>query len=314
MKKYYLIILLALLTSFTNAQDRVIEEYLEGRRGITPMYSEYLFDVEELLHRNFDSAIMIQHSRGWDGLSDSNPDTICIWTFNRDGSNRAFIEYHNFGMNTTTREFDTVNKNMIITTEYRKGVKAGKKEIKHRSYLDSREVKIITETRGPDNVNTRIYFWDSPSGKDTASLKIITRNIDNKVIESKETVDSAYSSFIGGHIDYWGLQHHRTYQYDELGRVTRFSSFDRWGWDGILTIKYTDFGRVIERFDYRTGESISKDVELINRSDDGILVFTTTERQVTLVPLEKGSKLFKLKTVAMSGELPYIDYYEISYR
>jgi len=83
-----------------------------------------------------------------------------------------------------------------------------------------------------------------------------------------------------------------------------------------LPITCPFYGKLTETYNVRTNELISTEVKLIN-NDNGVITITFDNGQTTtLTPLEKGSKLFKIRTIITRAgyAFPLIEYHEIVYK
>ena len=106
--------------------------------------------------------------------------------------------------------------------------------------------------------------------------------------------------------------HHEKYQWDEKDRLIYYSNGASY-----KKISYTSYGKFTEVYDRETGKLVALEPRFVSESN-GVITISTNSSQITLMPLERGSKLYKLKTVApvaaSADYIPMMEYYEIVYK
>lgn len=146
---------------------------------------------------------------------------------------------------------------------------------------------------------------------DTAYIISTVKDKNGRVLELSSRINKRYAREIDD--DTGELTYHYEYRYDKDGRLIYFLSYDYKDQPSISkTISYPDYGQIIETYNAATNKLLDAEV-LLKLVSNGVFTLTNQYNQITLTPLEKGSKIYKLKTVSTSGEYPYMEYYEISY-
>lgn len=166
----------------------------------------------------------------------------------------------------------------------------------------------ITKIMGADSVVTTISFLKFKHGFDTAIVSAETYDKQRRLIRKQSAVnkrnerevddDTGSSTF-----DYY-------FGYDDNGRLNYFREAGSFGY---ATITYPGTGRIIEWF----SEATHKLKERITRTcieKKGVIIINENGKQVMLTLLDKGSKLYKLKTVLEISEVPHVYYHEIVYK
>jgi hypothetical protein len=299
----------------SQAQPLAIDRYYEGEHGLTPILDIRLFDLKEIAARRIDTAYIIRHPSSWEpGFPNacSFGDTLFLYCFDSKGRIIQYTYFQGMGDYSTTFHYDSLGKILSREMYRRKGKDAGTK-IYPTVPNDTTKWKSIVKTDqlGTDTVFTEIVFWRFKNGTDTSYIISKVKDRYGRIIELSSRVNKQYEREIND--DTGELTYHYKYCYDTEGRLIYLLSYDYKDRPSISqTITYPDYGQIIESRDATTNRLLDTEVRLKSVAN-GVITITNQTSQITLSPFEKGSKLYKLKTVSSSGEYPYIEYYEISY-
>lgn len=290
-----------------------IDSYLEGTPKLTPCMNIRLFDLSEIAKRKIDSAYIIRHPASWEpGFPNacSYGDTLELYCFDASGRimHRSYFQGIH-GEYSTTLNFDTLGNVISRSTGKHSVIK-----IYSMGPPDTSEWKnIITRKKiGFDSVITETIFWKFNSGIDTAFVTTRIINDKGKLTEIVSRINKRYKAEIDDEPD--ESTYHFKYKYDDEGRLIYFISYDYKDQPSLYkSIIYSPYSQVTETYDGLTNKLLDTEIQLM-AVNNGILTISTQYEQITLTPLERDSKLYKLKTISNSKEFPYIEYYEISYR
>lgn len=311
--------LLSFLLSLASIQGQrsaplAIEEY---KRGLNPKEEIPLFDLDEIKARKIDTVYIIYHLASWaeydsviNPCTCSYSDTLFKYVFDEEGRIIALTHYQQLGDFSYTMHYDT-SGHLIGRTNYRRyGANRGSKTTMFPPF-DSTQYKevLLKRKEGTDSITTLISFWKFKKGLDTAIIVTKRYNSKGKLIEEESEVSKKNEREIND--DTGGATYHYKYDYDEQGRLVYYQSF---GSNRYEIISYPFYGTLTEVYNVTTNQIENRRVKLI-KEENGVITSTFDNRRtVTLTPLEKGSKLFKLRTIIDQGEIPLLYYHEFVYK
>jgi hypothetical protein len=147
-------------------------------------------------------------------------------------------------------------------------------------------------------------------GFDTSFIlkKVYTKR--GQLIEDKLTATDFYLKTTGcGTGDF----HHRKYRYDKSNRLIYYHDYKYWYY---LRVHYTDFGKKVETYDFKTDKLLDTENILIYKVHDKLNnTWTTTEtnrsKQVSKSYVEN---LLKIETTVTIDFFPTINYIEYDYK
>jgi len=161
---------------------------------------------------------------------------------------------------------------------------------------------------GDDSLITEVSFWKFKNGFDIATIQIKRFNKKGNLIEIQSSVNKRNAREIDD--DTGEMTYHFKYEYDTEDRLILYQNLKS---GNYKKISYPFYGKLTETYDAKTNQLKYRDIKTINE-DKGVITVTFDNRQIILTPLEKGSKLFKLRTIVAPGELPLMEYHEIVYK
>ena len=314
MNKIIFCLTLSLIAKLSFAQVKPPLAIKEYDRGTNPVDEITLFDLSEIKERKIDTAYIIRHRASWAEYCPAiSPcaysDTLELYVFDDEG---RIIQTTSFpGDYSTTYRFDSLG-NIISTGSHRRyGDKPGGYTTPYNP-PDTTMFKTVTKRvkEGNDSLITEISLWKFRNGNgfDTATIVVKRFNDKGKLIEKQSSVHTRMIEDCTGEMTY-----HFKYAYDNEDRLIYYQDLFL---DTYKKITYPFYGKLTETYNVRTNELLSREVKLIN-NDDGIITITFDNGEATtLTPLEKGSKLFKLRTnITRAGyAFPLIEYHEIVYK
>jgi hypothetical protein len=304
-----------ILMASTHAQIKpplAIDEYKEGiYGGITPEEEIRLFDLNEIKKREIDTAYIIFHPSSWEGEYPnecSYNDTLKLYRFDSEGRIIQSTSFQDLGNYSTTFHFDSLGNTISRVMYSKEGSNPGTRT--YPTQYDTTNYKyIIKRTKvGRDSILTKISLWRFKTGLDTAYIVKKVINQRGQLIEISSASNKKYELEIFD--DSGELTYHYKYDYDDKGRLIYYQAF---GSGYYERTSYPFYGKLLERYNDKTNILEERQVKLISENK-GVITVTTDKSQVVLTPLEKGSKLYKLKTIISIGEFPLIGYYEIKYK
>ena len=275
----------------------VTKEYM---RGLNPVDEIPLFNTQEIKERRIDTAYVIYHPGSWSEYHPTiNPcnctfdDTLSRYCFDTQG---RIIEYLNY----------------IVPIKHRKSIYYDTLGRNKRFNYDADTVNyksIITrKKRGNDSLTVSYYLLKFKKGLDTAIIEHRRYNVKGKLIESKSEVVPRNEYELDD--DTREYTYHYKYDFDDQGRLIYYYSV---GSGEYTKISYPPYGKLTEIFDITTNQVKEREVKLIS-NQRGYTTITYDTKQITLVPLEAGSKLFKLINFIDPGVLTLMYFHEIVYK
>jgi hypothetical protein len=280
------------------------------RSGLNPSDEIPLFNKEEIKKRGFTTAYIVYHPASWfEDQPCSYNDTLAAYRFDNKGRIAEVTQFKTLGMFGTTFCYDTMGnwtKRISIRKYENNRVRRDTSLFDSKPNPNSKYLTIRQKTAG-DSLITGIYFEKFETDFDTALVFIKRYDPKHRLIEEKDYATKKYTKMLGCSSDDF---HHFKYQYDEKERLIYYRDMLS---STYSKISYPSYGKLTEIFHGKTQKLITTEPKFI-AEDKGLFTISTKTRQITLVPLEKKSKLYKLKSIASSGEIPYMEYYEITYQ
>lgn len=315
MNKY--IILLVLLGAAIPSDAQVppplaIKEY---KRGLNPVDEIPLFDQAEIKQREIDTAYIIYHPASWaeyDSLihpcTCPYSDTMALYRFDSEGRIMQQTSFLQAGDYADTDYYDT-SGNLTARGRYkRKGNASGTNRIfPYARGMENSRIEIIRSMEGVDSLITEIVFFKFSHGMDTAFVKTKRYNQQGQLTEEISN-DEKNADELGD--DSGEGTYHFAYAYDGQGRLIYYRDFE---YEVYEKISYPFYGKLTEEYTVHDNRLSGQRIKMIQEVD-GVITVTLYGNQITLVPLEKGSKLYKLKATTSSGDMPLTEYYEIVYK
>ncbi len=265
-----------------------------------------LFDKEEIKRRGIIAAYLVRHPMSWQSEDWSKKDSLvvdCPCSYN------DTVSVYEFDDQGTLRRYTNKYVNQIMTVTY----DTTGENTRHLSAPDSTEFRIHTRTRilESDSIVESTIWLRFSQGLDTAYT--LKKRFDKKgqlrEVISKPNIrnNPQWYDNHNGEYDYHHLQ-----DFDEQGRLIYFSNLKA---KTFTKISYPDFGRVEENFDSETRELRNSYAIIITKVGYGsALSITTGQSSTVLTYLQKGSKLFKLRTKISHTDHPILEYDEILYQ
>jgi len=316
MSKAIIFLTLTFVVGLLKAQVRpplAIEEY---KRGLNPVDEIPLFDLTEIKKRKIDTAYIIYHPASWAEYEKTiNPctcpynDTLSLYRFDSEGRIIQYTYFQQLGDYSTTFHYDSLG-NIISRDMFRRaGAKKGTSTIPYNNSdtINFRSV-VIRKKEGRDSIITQIVFLKFTHGLDTATTETKRYNSRGQLVEVKSSVNRKNAREFGD--DTGESTYHFKYDYDEKRRLIYYQDFESKEYEKI---SYPFYGKLTEIFKVGTNQLKERQIKMIN-DREGIITITFDNKQIVLTPLEKGSKLFKLRAIMSSGEFPLMEYHEIVYK
>ena len=317
MYKIIILITLTFVVEILKAQVRpplAIEEYSPG---LNPVDEIPLFDLDEIKKRKIDTAYIIYHPASWAEYEKTiNPctcpynDTLSLYRFDSEGRIIQYTYYQQLGDYSTTFHYDSTG-NITARDQFRRiGAKKGTTRIPYDN-LDTASSKVLITVKrsDKDRIVTKIFLLKFTHGLDTATIETKKYNSKGQLVEVQSSVNKKNAHEFGD--DTGSSTYHFKYEYDNKGRLVFFRDFESREFEKI---SYPFYGKLTEIYNASTGKLIERRVKVINEQNGVITVTFSNGSQVVLTPLEKGSKLFKLKSAISHGEFPLMEYFEIIYK
>ncbi|MCX6316882.1 MAG: hypothetical protein NTW29_06310 [Bacteroidetes bacterium] len=278
-----------------------------------------LFDRHELKVRKADSAYIIYHPASWAEYHPTlNPcncpysDTVAIYVFDKEGRVVQEINFVQLGDYGSGFQYDSTGKSIARISFRKEGARRGYVYAPYLQVTDSNandfRTTIVRQKDGTDSLITHIHFSRFQHGSDTAFVTVRRYNAGGQLIAIQSSVNARNKRELCD--DTGEFTYHFTYAYDSAGRLTYKRNMRE---DKYTTYSYFPWGRISESRTAATGELLSSYYSL-REDHKGGKTITDNNRLLILSPLEKNSKLFGLKTVVTSGEVPLVEYYEIVYK
>jgi hypothetical protein len=333
MKRIALIIVLAFIYKSAAAQQRL--QIPLAITGYTPKYSngskekfdEFpLFDLAEIKARKIHTAYIIYHPGSWADYDtlynkmtnrDNTPpwcDTSHIYKFDDQGRIIQIAQLDRYPQ--IIYDYDSTGYNIAETKSYY--TKDGKKKYTRREFPYKKQpdtasyvrVETKNEKTGTDSITTTIVF--------NKTLKASSTKFEKKILDTIQINICRYNAqkllVELENIDFYDdvslNNYHYRYGYDEQKRPIYFYDIKKGEYEKAL---YPPYGMLIEYFDARTNTLKDRFVYLID-IEDTLIRATSKAGQIVLTKLEKGSNLYKLKSVTSANEFPSIHYEEIVYK
>lgn len=317
MQKASALLYLLLICLFTHAQIKPPLAIADLKEGLNPVEEIRLFDLQEIKERKIDTVYVIYHPASWaENHPTANPctcsynDTLSRYVFDNEGRITGHTYFQQRGDYSTTYHYDSLGYTFAMTNYRRIGAQAGSRTImfdRKTDSLDFRQIFIRSKSRR-DSVITAITFHKFSHGQDTATILTTRYNDKGRLIEVKSSVNKKNAREFDD--DNGSSTYHFKYDYDDSGRLIYYRDYSR---SEYQKISYPFYGRLTESFDVSTNQLKERTVKLV-KEEDGVITVTFNTKQITLTPLQKGSKLFKLRTILEPGEFPLLFYHEIVYK
>lgn len=316
MNKIVLLLILTLLAGPSKAQVKppfAIEEYQQNPN----IYDDIrLFDLAEIKKRKIETVYIIYHPASWAEYHPTlNPctcpygDTLFFYRFDSEGRIIQYTYFQQLGDYSTTFHYDTLGS-ITARDMFRKiGAKKGTTTIPYTG-SDSSTYKSVTINHkdGNDSLITEIVFLKFNHGLDTAKIITERYNLRGQLIEIQSTVNKRNAREYDD--DTGESTYHYKYDYDDKGRLAYYRDVES---NSYKKISYPFFGKLTEIYNASTDQLENREIKMVSEQG-GIITVTTDRAQIILTPLEKGSKLYKLRTVVTPGEFPLMEYQEIIYK
>lgn len=289
----------------------------EALRYIKRPADIFLFDLAEIATRKIHSAYIIRHPSGWEP-NYPNPcsygDTLDFYCFDSTGRIIQRSYFQSMGDYSTTFYYDSTG-NLTARAMYRRNGYRSGTNLYPINPVDSsvRKSVIKREISGSDSIITGIIFWKFSNGFDTGYIVKKVFNPQGLLTEISSRINKRHEQDIDD--DTGEFTFHYKYRYDNQDRLIYLLYYDdRYDYPSSYKIfTYTPEGLITEKRKAITDELINREFQLIT-TYKGVITISTKTNQITLIPLDKNSKLYKLKTVSSSDEFPYMEYFEISYQ
>jgi hypothetical protein len=312
MKYIFISLFLSILTynGFSQIFQNVVGN--DYNVGLNPVDEFPLFNKEEIIKRRFTTAYVIYRGPCLDNDSPvSYKDTLTIYHFNADGEIADKTQW-DWGKNFGTTIFNDNQGNFCKVNIRRKEDNTIKIDTFCYSNKSDSAVryKILRQKKETDSIITTMAFEKFKDGFDTSMVFIKRYNAAGWLMEEEDYITKKYASLINCTTDSF---HHFIYDYDEKKRLTYFSSQP----SNLYTkITYYPYGKLTETINKTTGLVIQRDLRMVDETATKITI-TNSESQITLVRLDKESKLYRLKAITSFNnvsDIPSIEYYEIVYK
>lgn len=315
MTKIIIFLALTLIAKFSLAQAKAPLAIREYDRGLNPVDEITLFDLSEIKQRKIDTAYIIYHPASWAEYHPTgNPctcpysDTLELYVFDTEGRIIQSTSFQQLGDYSTTFHLDTLG-NTISRTMYRRNNGKPSSYTVPYNLPDTNYKSVVKRPKvSEDSLITEVSFWRFKNGFDTATIVIKRFNDKGKLIEIQSSVNKRNAREIDD--DTGEMTYHFKYEYDSEGRLILYQNVRS---DNYKKISYPFYGKLTETYDVKTNQLKYQDIKMINE-DKGVITVTFDNKQIILTPLEKGSKLFKLRTIITPGEFPLMEYHEIVYK
>jgi len=303
--------------SFCQVTGPIAMEEFTYRRVRNPFDEIPLFNREEIKSRKIDTAYLVYHPASW--AEDDTPfktcpcsynDTLESFVFDNEGRIQSSTTYQLLGDYSSTKHFDTLGKFIGITSYRKNGTRKGSSTIMFNDDRDSTQYKEIIKKQinGSDTIETKIIFWKFKKGLDTAFIETYRYNKKGKLIEEQSSVNKKNAYEIDD--DTGESTYHYKYDYDDAGRLTYYQDLADHEYQKIT---YPVYGKQTNYYQSGTNRLLHTELKLIKELN-GLITISSGGSFIILTPLEKGSKLFKLKTVVGAGEIPLLFYIEFIYK
>ena len=145
-------------------------------------------------------------------------------------------------------------------------------------------------------------------GLDTATIETRRYNSKRQLVEVKSSVNARNAREFDDDTD--ASTYHFRYDYDHKGRLIYYRDLES---NVYKKISYPFYGKLTEIYNVHTDKLKERELKMINE-EDGVITVTFGRKQIILTPLEKGSKLFRLRTIVEPGDIPLMMYHEINYK
>jgi hypothetical protein len=286
------------------------------KAGLDPSEEIRLFDLNEIKTRRIDTAYIIYHPASWleyDSLihpcSCTYNDTLTRFIFDNEGRIVERTSFQLLGDYSSTLHYDTLGNLTAITRFRRYGYRAGNSIMKLNDPFDSTKFKQIIHRQktGKDSLITTITLWKFNYGFDTAFIEKKIYNSLGDLLEIWNSVNKRKAREID---DENSSNYHYKYEYDNRGRLIYYRDFSLPEYE---LISYPFYGKLVEIYNASTHKLQKRQMKVI-KVENGIISITLDQKQIILSPLEKNSKLFKLRSIIESGPFPLLYYHEIVYK
>jgi hypothetical protein len=316
MQKASIVCTLLLLTIATQGQIKpplAIEEFKEG---LNPLEEIRLFDLKEIQKRRIDTVYIIYHPASWAEYHQTNPcscsynDTLTRYVFDTEGRITEYTYFQQLGDYSTTIHYDTLGNRTALTQYRRYGSRAGSNTLNFDSKSDTSEFKQAFNRKkiGGDSIITIISFLKFTHGLDTATVETKRYNAKGKLVETESSVNKRNARELDD--DTRSSTYHFKYNYDDSGRLIYYRDYFSHEYEKI---SYPYYGMLTEIYDASSNRLKYRNTKMIKEVESVISV-TFDRKQVTLTPLERGSRLYKLRTILEQGDFPLLYYHEIVYK
>ncbi len=316
LEKLFFTGLLIVSYSKLDAQVKPPLAFQEYSEGLNPVEEIRLFDLKEIKVRKIDSAYVIYHPASWAEYEPTiNPctcsynDTLELYIFDSEGRIRRKTSFQNLGQFSTTFFFDSAGRRTAIDSYRKRGNKAGTSTF-IIPYSDTAfNPRIVhSKKQGTDSIVTSIYFAKFRHGYDTSAVTRDRFTKNGILIETESAVNKKNEREFND--DTGESTYHYGYGYDDKGRLVYYRNYLS---NEYEKISYPFYGKLTETYSSKTNLLQKQRLKLLDENN-GIITVTFENRRIILTPLEKGSKLYKLRTVVDVGPVPLLEYYEIVYK
>jgi hypothetical protein len=311
MHYHFLILFASFLSVSCAGQGGGFLAYEDNMASLNPFDRLPLFDSAEIKKRKIDSVYIIYHPASWIEYHETlNPctcpynDTISLYRFDIEGRIIQYTKFDQLGDFATTFLFDS-NGNRVSRSLYRRRENRTTTHYFNKDSADSKSIVIRNKT-AKDIVETEITLTKFTHGFDTSLIEKRRYNSKGKLIEIKRDFNKRNAQELGLHTG--EMAYH--FKYNDKGRLIYFRDFNS---SVYKKISYPFYGKLTEVYNSSTNQLQEQEIKLINEQND-VTIITSDNKQIILTPLEKGSKLFKLRTIVTPGEFPLMEYHEIQYK
>ncbi len=316
MNKVIILLALTLVAGILKAQVKpplAIEEY---KRGLNPIDEIPLFDLTEIKNRKIDTAYIIYHPASWAEYEKTiNPctcpynDTLSLYRFDSGGRIIQYTYFQQLGDYSTTFHYDSLGNIIARDMFSRIGAKKGTTTIPYSNSDTTNFKSVIKRSKeGNDSLITEIVFLKFINDLDTATIETKRYNSRGQLVEVQSTVNKRNARELDD--DTGESTYHFMYGYDDKGRLIYHRDLES---NEYKKISYPFYGKLTEIFKASTDQLKERQIKVMNEQN-GVVTVTFDNKQIVLTPLEKGSKLFKLRTIINPGEFPLMEYHEIVYK
>jgi YD repeat-containing protein len=317
MRRTFILICLVLIARLVQGQVKPPLAAQEFDEGLNPVEEIRLFDLKEIKSRNIDTVYIIHHPASWAEYHPTfNPctcsynDTLSRYVFDTEGRIIESTSFRQLGHYSTTFHYDSLGNRTAITNYKRFGANAGYTTRKFDTKPDTSTFKQVFDRKkvGADSLIITITYLKFKHGLDTAIIEVNRYNSKDKLVEVQSSVNKRNAREFDD--DTGSSTYHYQYDYDDKERLIYYRNYNSQEYKKIY---YPFYGKLTEVYDASSNQLIDRQVKLI-KQEKGIITITFDRKQITITPLENGSKLFKLITVVEPSEFPILFYHEIVYK